>query len=171
MCGFQTAATRRARRARPPRCARFRSSDVRRGARLPAVVRAKGEWCVVRCVGGRWLWMFRRFIGDLPLWRARCLQLLYVSSITADSQTGEIFRSKPVRKVRISIFVNNYKNRRTVRKLKSTIALSSHFLHTLLFTSLVIGSMSLLLRLNFSDYELPITYIKEFLVEILKYRS
>ena len=32
-------------------------------------------------------------------------------------------------------------------------------------------SMSLLLRLNFSHYELPITYIKEFLVEILKCRS
>ena len=31
--------------------------------------------------------------------------------------------------------------------------------------------MSLLLRLNFSHYELPITYIKEFLTEILIYRS
>ena len=30
--------------------------------------------------------------------------------------------------------------------------------------------ISLLLRLNFSHYELPITYIKEFLVEILTYR-
>jgi hypothetical protein len=37
------------------------------------------------------------------------------------------FEVERVRKLRISIFVNNYKNRRTVRKLKSTIALSSHF--------------------------------------------
>ena len=50
-----------------------------------------------------------------------------------------LFEVERVRNLRMSIFVNNYENRRTVRKLKSTIKVSSPCV-TLLFTSLGIGS-------------------------------